>query len=425
MATKNILVHLNLNGNEIQNVVAQRLASAPASAVAGQFYYNTQTNLLYVYNGSEWVNALSQGKIYTGGTGITISNTDVILVDFTKVVSTETTVNGKALSGNITLSYEDVDALPDTTTINDLTSAAQQAALNSGATTTNITQIGTNTTAISTINSKIPAQATSTNQLADKNFVNSSISTNTAYFDGTWGTYAAIPSTVAGFTSAGFPEPTNNNYLLVKEDETKDGGTWRYKYVDDGTAYAKSKWKVEYEVNETPLTAAQLAALNSGITAEAVAQIETNRQDIADLQTTDVTASSTTTFTNKTISADTNTISNLKTDNFKSGIVRTSVRASSSATNTNLVSEKAVATALESLPHKLTTTNPALTVSGGVCTWTITNTLGTPDCVASIREVATNSEVLCDITYNSANIVVKINSSANITANTYKATIIG
>lgn len=422
MATKNILVHLNLNGNEIQNVVAQRLASAPASAVAGQFYYNTQTNLLYVYNGSEWVNALSQGKIYTGGTGITISNTDVILVDFTKVVSTETTVNGKALSGNITLSYEDVDALPDTTTINDLTSAAQQAALNSGATTTNITQIGTNTTAISTINSKIPAQATSTNQLADKNFVNSSISTNTAYFDGTWDTYAAIPSTVAGFTNAGFPEPTNNNYLVVKQDETQDGGTWRYKYVDDGTAYAKSKWKVEYEVNETPLTAAQLAALNSGITAEAVAQIEANRQDIAAIS---VTASSTTTFTNKTISADTNTISDLETDNFKSGVVRTSVRASSSATDTNLVSEKAVATALESLPHKITTTNPALTVSGGVCTWTITNTLRTSDCVASIREVATNSEVLCDITYNSANIIVKINSSSNITAKTYKATIVG
>ena len=62
-----------------------------------------------------------------------------------------TTVNGKALSGNITLSYGDVDALPDSTTIYDLTTEGQQAALNSGATQTNIGQITTNQNAIGTL----------------------------------------------------------------------------------------------------------------------------------------------------------------------------------------------------------------------------------------------------------------------------------
>ena len=112
----------------------------------------------------------------------------------------------------------------------------------------------------------IPDARINSSTFATKNYVDDSVSTNTAYFDGSWATYADIPSTVAGFTNESLPEPTNNNYLVVLEDETQDGGTWRYKYVDDGQAYNKNKWAVEYEVNETPLTQAQLDALNSGVT---------------------------------------------------------------------------------------------------------------------------------------------------------------
>ena len=66
----------------------------------------------------------------------------------TKVSNTRE-INGYALSSDITLTASDVDALPDTTTINDLTTAEQQSALNSGATSTNIGQIATNTQNIS------------------------------------------------------------------------------------------------------------------------------------------------------------------------------------------------------------------------------------------------------------------------------------
>lgn len=123
---------------------------------------------------------------------------------------------------------------------------------------------------VTAIEDLIPSSASSSNQLADKNFVNDQVSTNTAYFDGSWATYADIPSTVAGFTNENLPEPTNNNYLVVLEDETQDGGTWRYKYVDDGGAYDKANWSVEYEVNETPFTQAQLDAINSGVTSSDV-----------------------------------------------------------------------------------------------------------------------------------------------------------
>lgn len=50
-------------------------------------------------------------------------------------------------------------------------------------------------------------------------------------------------------------------------------GTWRFKYSGLWAEMGKDGWLPEYQVNETPLTAAQVAALNSNITAELTASI--------------------------------------------------------------------------------------------------------------------------------------------------------
>lgn len=85
---------INLNGNEIQNGVLQNLAAAPASPKTGQFYFNTTDNTLYVYNGTAWVDALKQGIIYSAGTGIDITGSTISLDSNVKyAVNTSFTVD--------------------------------------------------------------------------------------------------------------------------------------------------------------------------------------------------------------------------------------------------------------------------------------------------------------------------------------------
>jgi len=68
------LTDINLNKNELQNAVIQKLATDPSSGqTAGWIIYNTTDNQLKVYNGSAWTNVGGDitGVNITAGTGLT------------------------------------------------------------------------------------------------------------------------------------------------------------------------------------------------------------------------------------------------------------------------------------------------------------------------------------------------------------------
>ena len=94
------------------------------------------------------------------------------------------------------------------------------------------------------------------------------ISTSTAYFRGSFATKAALTA-VAWQTSdpAAANYVTNNDYAVVLDDESQSDECWRYVYV------AGTGWQAQYRINESPLTTAQLAALNSGATAQNISSI--------------------------------------------------------------------------------------------------------------------------------------------------------
>lgn len=204
----------------------------------------------------------------------------------------------------------------------DKLSTTQMEAVNSGANTSNILQITTNQNNITTINGLIPAQATTVNQLADKDFVNSSIATNTANFIGTFSSISDLEA-YSGTV-------TNNDYAFVINREVKDNGNdwatfadldlydksllvnydyawvingskfdlYRFDYVNQtwdlratnirkadvtlNTAYNRYKavvsgsitWTFEYTLNNSSFTASQWSAINSGITSGLVAEFE-------------------------------------------------------------------------------------------------------------------------------------------------------
>lgn len=102
------------------------------------------------------------------------------------------------------------------------------------------------------------------------------ISTNTAFFRGSFASKAALLA-VAWQTSdpSASYYVTNNDYAVVLDDESQSDECWRYVYV------AGTGWQAQYRINETPLTPAQLAALNSGATAALIAQITANQTAIA------------------------------------------------------------------------------------------------------------------------------------------------
>lgn len=114
---------------------------------------------------------------------------------------------------------------------------------------------------IDTINGKIPSEASSSNKLADKQYVTDAISVSEATFRGNFATKSALDA----YTG----QKDKNDTAIVEADETKSGQCSMYQY--DGSA-----WVYKYKVRDVAFTAAQMNAINSGVTSAKVADYDTH-----------------------------------------------------------------------------------------------------------------------------------------------------
>lgn len=107
-----------------------------------------------------------------------------------------------------------------------------------------------------------------------KEFVNSSIASSTGTFRGTFDSLDEL--------NAYSGEKKNNDYAYVatKDVAGLSSKQSKYKYVAD-----TDTWTFEYDINNTTFTAAQTAAINSGITDTDVAKITSNETAINELNT--------------------------------------------------------------------------------------------------------------------------------------------
>lgn len=148
-------------------------------------------------------------------------------------------------------------------------------------------QVSQNAEDIDAIEGKIPSQASAQNQLADKAFVNSSIATNTATFRGTFNlvTDLQLPLdatheqvAVAVKAKLGQADYDGSDYVYVQTPQDLEHTDAmklvdRYKCVETGADSVVKNWEYEWTLNNSSFTAAQWAAINSGITSALVAKL--------------------------------------------------------------------------------------------------------------------------------------------------------
>lgn len=434
MATTPIRVDIDLNQNELQNAVIQNLASAPANPKEGQIYYNTASDTFYGYKNGSWVALDSQGLIYSAGTGIDSTALGNGTIQVSTTVASKTDIgdgkviyqkNGTAFAtisvnqtSTTTVNYtiptqaSDIGALPDTTTIG----AANTIVKVDGSA---VGTINANATSDSTINisatSAISIAASSTDYLTySSGAIGAKVDTTVTASSTNLVTSGAVETAIANAITGG---------MVYKGVWTATGQTdyssitlpvkAGYMYLVSGSATIGG---IEWNTDDYLVINADVPV---GGTITDVKKIDnTEGSDIVRLNASQ-------TLTNKTIDADNNTISDLTTSNLKSGVLQTTIRNTSTATDTTLPSELAVSKAISNMANIYTATNPALTASGGVCTWTVTHNLGSA-VGGHVYDATTGTEIVCYKEKTSSTVMtIRLNSASNISAGAYSVVVIG
>lgn len=390
MAKKKWVVDLDLGQNELQNAVIQNLASAPSNPKKGQHYFDTSTNTEYIWDGTAWVNAMSQGD-YTFQNGVEeITGRKV-------QIKVGTSTNATVTADSSGLSVSVADASTSAKGVIEIATDSEASTGTSEVLAVNPKQLATKVTKLTTG----PSAGT---------YTKVTVNTEGQVTAGAQLVASDIPDISATYVATSRIGAANG--VAGLDGDGKVPTSQLPSYVDDVVdTYIVS--------GATPLSAGWLSLTDGGsaLTPETgkIYVVLTDGQ-----------------YKNKTYRWSGSTYVEIsaapgQATESTPGIaaIATQAECSTGTNDTKIVTPLKMATYTAGMAKAFYASNSALTASGGVCTWTITNTLAKKYVQVHVYEESTGDEVMTSVTVASGTITIKINSASNIAAGTYFAVIIG
>lgn len=393
MATKKWVVDLDLNNNELQNVVLQNLSSAP-STKEGKFYWNTSDKKLYIYDGSQWVDATNQGKIYTFSTGLTETNGTVTLNE-----ATGSALGGVIVGSNISVSSGTISVADASTSSKGVIEIATDQEATTGTSETlavNPKQLATKVTANAAITSATKCKIT----YDTKGLVTAGADLSASDIPDLSATYIAVST------------KGQANGVASLDGDGKVPSSQLPSYVDDVVdTYIVS--------GATPLSAGWLSLTDGG------SALTPDTGVIYVVLSTGEYQNKTYRWSGTTYVEISSAPGQATESTAGIAAIATQAECTTGTNDTKIVTPLKMATYTAGMAKAFYASNTALTASGGVCTWTITNSLAKKYVQVHIYEESTGDEVMTSVNVTSGTITVKINSTSNIAAGTYFAVIVG
>jgi hypothetical protein len=392
---KKFLTNLDLAKNQILNVALQNLASAPASPVAGQIYFNTTDVRIYFWDGTAWVDVSGDLRSVIGGSGLTATYTpdgDEVTLDV-NVDNATIEINADTLRvkdlGIITAKLADSAV----TTIKINTNAVTLGKIQQIAALRVLGNLSGGTADVAEVTVITDMASSSSTTLATSSAIKTYIDANIGALgnlEGGWsaasGTFPVGSSPVAG-TKAG-------DYWYVTTAGTTGGvafnlGDVIIAKINNASTTLASDW-VQLEVNRDQATETILGLV------EIATQTETNDG-----------------------LSDTAAVTPLKLAGRSATETRTGIAELATQAETNTGTDDArIVTPLKLKTNLATYKHSANVVVTTAGNYTVTHNLGTTDLMVRVADSA-GETVFCDVTTTSANVVTLAFSGSPISG-TYR-----